>query len=145
MERNRLRNAPESRNLSRASQDHRSKQQHVAQKHELEDMMNRSITAKLVKPRQPSISEAFSTRQVNRPPSQLKQQRPSTSQTQRDKVLRSTRNNRNKLGPLSNRSKTPNIHPDRITDAMITTSLTTFREPSKSSSYIDHRSSPFYT
>jgi len=153
MERNR-RNA-ESRNLSRASQDNRGKQQHVAQKHDLEDLMKSSITSKPVKPRQSNtlISDALSNRAsvINRPPSRLKQQqRPSTSQTQRDTVgvLRNTRNNRNKLGPLSNRSKTPNIHTDRITDAMTTTSLTTLRsdrEPSKSSSYIDHRSSPFYT
>ena len=72
--------------------------------------MKSSITSKPVKPRQSNtlISDALSNRAsvINRPPSRLKQQqRPSTSQTQRDTVgvLRNTRNNRNKLGPLSNR------------------------------------------
>ena len=90
----------------------------MAQKHDLEDLMKSSITSKPVKPRQSNtlISDALSNRASvnNRPPSRLKQQqqRPLTSQTQRDTVgvLRNTRNNRNKLGPLSNRFIGKNDH-----------------------------------
>lgn len=140
----RLRNFAETtRNFSRGSfvesRQYSKQQQHA----ELNEMMVKSISSKPVKPRQPM--NAYDYHRLNHnPPSRLRNQRPSTTQTQRDRdnILRRTKHNR-RLEPL-NRSKTPHVLDNRITEAMITTSfILSEREPSKSSSFIDHRSSPY--
>ena len=72
-------------------------QQHA----ELNEMMVKSISSKPVKPRQPMNAYDYN-RYNHNPPSRLRNQRPSTTQTQRDRdnILRRTKNNR-RLEPLN--------------------------------------------
>ena len=78
------------------------KQKYFQQQHaELNEMMVKSISSKPVKPRQPM--NAYDYHRLNHnPPSRLRNQRPSTTQTQRDRdnILRRTKNNR-RLEPLN--------------------------------------------
>ena len=77
-------------------------QKYFQQQHaELNEMMVKSISSKPVKPRQPM--NAYDYHRLNHnPPSRLRNQRPSTTQTQRDRdnILRRTKNNR-RLEPLN--------------------------------------------